>query len=448
MLAFVSDQLGKAQVDLQVQDPQGKQRLAGTLTLDNLRLYGLAPLVDALHRSRGRIDGQGRLDGSLSAPLFYGQLSLTEGELDTNLDIAAVRDLQAKMAIQGARADLSGSLDLGKGKMQLQGLLDWQGPQPRGWLTLDGKQLELGLAGYGRGRLDHQIRLDFADELHLTGQLALPWARIKVKSLPDSVVSVSPDVEVVRGRGNTAPAPAAVPFYLDVTSRLGPDVTLNAMGLQTQLVGRLKASQQPGKSLQLNGEINLVNGRYRAYGQNLEIRSGKLIFSGNPDQPLLAVEAVRSEEAMEDEDVTVGVRVSGLASAPKVTLFSDPEMSQADKLSYLLRGRSSTASGGSGDDMMAAMLLGAGIGQAGGVVTGVAESLGFSDVALDTAGSGDDTQVSISGYIMPGLQVQYGVGVFTSISEVKVKYELLPRLYIQALSGLNQALDLFYKFEF
>ena len=133
----------------------------------------------------------------------------------------------------------------------------------------------------------------------------------------------------------------------------------------------------------------------------------------------LAVEAVRSEDAMEDEDVTVGVRVSGLATAPKVTLFSDPEMSQADKLSYLLRGRSSNASGGSGDDMMTAMLLGAGIGQAGGVVTGLAESLGFSDVALDTAGSGDDTQVNISGYVMPGLQVQYGVGVFTSISEVK-----------------------------
>lgn len=447
-LDFLSEVLGQALVDLQVQDPQGKQQLAGTLSLDNLRLYGLAPLVDALHRSRGRIDGQGRLAGSLTAPLFYGQLRLSEGELDTNLDIATVRELQAKMDVQGARADLSGSLNLGKGKMQLQGVLDWQSPVPRGWLTLDGKQLELGLAGYGRGRLDHAIRLDFSDEVRLTGQVALPWARIQVKSLPDSVVSVSPDVEVVRGKTQTVEPAATVPFYLDVTTTIGPDVKLNAMGLQTQLAGRLKASQLPGKSLQLNGEINLVEGRYRAYGQNLEIRDGKLMFSGNPDQPLLAVEAVRSADAMEDEDITVGVRVSGLATAPKVTLFSDPEMSQADKLSYLLRGRSSNASGGSGDDMMTAMLLGAGIGQAGGVVTGVAESLGFSDVALDTAGSGDDTQVNISGYIMPGLQVQYGVGVFSSISEVKVRYELMPKLYIQALSGMSQALDLFYKFEF
>ena len=67
---------------------------------------------------------------------------------------------------------------------------------------------------------------------------------------------------------------------------------------------------------------------------------------------------------------------------------------------------------------------------------------------LVSSGSGDETQVSISGYLMPGLQLQYGMGVFTSISEVRLRYELMPRLYVQVMSGLNQALDLFYKFEF
>ena len=66
---------------------------------------------------------------------------------------------------------------------------------------------------------------------------------------------------------------------------------------------------------------------------------------------------------------------------------------------------------------------------------------------MDSTGSGDETQVSISGYLMPGLQLQYGMGVFTSISEVRLRYELMPRLYVQVLSGLNQALDLFYKAE-
>lgn len=97
---------------------------------------------------------------------------------------------------------------------------------------------------------------------------------------------------------------------------------------------------------------------------------------------------------------------------------------------------------------MAGLLLGAGLSQAGGVVSGVVEAFGFSDVSVDSKGSGDDTQVTISGYIVPKLQLQYGVGVFTAINEVTLRYELVPRLYLQAMTGLSQAIDIFYKFEF
>ena len=55
--------------------------------------------------------------------------------------------------------------------------------------------------------------------------------------------------------------------------------------------------------------------------------------------------------------------------------------------------------------------------------------------------------MTIGGEIAPGLRVSYGAGVFDSISEVKARYELLPRLYLQAVSGLNQAIDLFYQFK-
>ena len=84
--------------------------------------------------------------------------------------------------------------------------------------------------------------------------------------------------------------------------------------------------------------------------------------------------------------------------------------------------------------------------QASGVVSSIGESLGMSDVALDTAGSGDDTQVTLSAYLLPGLQFQYGVGVFSPIAEFKLRYELMPRLYLQAMSGVAQAVDIFYRF--
>ena len=34
--------------------------------------------------------------------------------------------------------------------------------------------------------------------------------------------------------------------------------------------------------------------------------------------------------------------------------------------------------------------------------------------ALDTEGVGDSSQVVVSGYVLPGLQVKYGVGIFDS----------------------------------
>lgn len=70
------------------------------------------------------------------------------------------------------------------------------------------------------------------------------------------------------------------------------------------------------------------------------------------------------------------------------------------------------------------------------------------DLSLSTAGSGDDSQVQISGYIAPGLQVKYGVGIFNSIGEFTVRYRLMKDLYVEAVSGLDSAVDLLYQFEF
>lgn len=94
---------------------------------------------------------------------------------------------------------------------------------------------------------------------------------------------------------------------------------------------------QDKKGLGLNGQIDIPSGRFHAYGQDLIVRKGQLMFSGPPDQPLLNIEAIRNPESTED-DVTAGVRVTGTADAPKLEVFSDPAKSQQEALSYLLRG--------------------------------------------------------------------------------------------------------------
>ena len=58
------------------------------------------------------------------------------------------------------------------------------------------------------------------------------------------------------------------------------------------------------------------------------------------------------------------------------------------------------------------------------------------------------TQVVVSGYVLPGLQVKYGVGIFDSLATLTLRYRLMPKLYLEAVSGIDQALDVLYQFEF
>ncbi|WKE64489.1 translocation/assembly module TamB [Gallaecimonas kandeliae] len=446
-LDFQSDSLGQLALAATVTDPQAKRKLDGQLSLKGLKLGWLAPLLPQVHSLSGEINGEGRLGGSLAQPLFFGKLALSGGGLDTNSDILTLSQLDTELAVDGAKATLSGSALVGKGKLALSGDMDWQQPPIKGQVRIQGDKLEAGYPGYGKIRLSPDLSVGIGEANSVEGKVVIPWARIKVKELPQSAVSASKDVVVVTKDGEKKEV--AVPLTMHLGVELGDDVRLEALGLKTKLKGGLALVQEPGKALRGNGEIRLADGTYKAYGQNLQIRTGSILFTGALDSPNLKLEAIRNPSTISDPDIVAGVRVTGEASQPKVELFSEPDMTQAEQLSYLLRGKGLDSNDQSdGNAVMQAMLLSAGLNQVGGLVTGVAEGLGLSDVAIDTSGSGDGTQVNISGYLAPGLQLEYGVGVFSSVGEVRVTYELLPRLYLQAVNGVNQALDIFYKFEF
>ena len=76
-----------------------------------------------------------------------------------------------------------------------------------------------------------------------------------------------------------------------------------------------------------SGSIRSRDGRFEAYGQQLEIERGILTFQGLIENPALDVRAVRKGLPVE-----AGVQVSGTAQKPTVKLISDPELPDAEKL--------------------------------------------------------------------------------------------------------------------
>lgn len=444
-LAFESNALGKLNTRMQVADPMGRGALGGELALDALKPDAFAALIPDVRELKGILSGQARFDGTLKRPLLFGDIRLRDGKVLTTSDMLTLNGLDTRLTIAGEQADIDGKVLVGKGPLTLGGSLNWATLPVQGNLTLRGKDLEAQYPGMGRVRVTPDLTIALGEQTRISGSIAIPWARINVKNLPESAVTVSDDVVIVQDAQAPAKPATTLPLWLRVQVAIGPDVQLDALGLRTHLAGQVRLSQDEGTPLAARGDIMLSDGRFRAYGQNLIIQQGRIRFSGPLDEPYLNVDAIRNPDTVED-DVTVGVKVTGPASKPTLTVYSNPTLSESERLSYLLRGKGLSTNGE--DSGMNGLLLSGAVGLGGGVVSSVGESLGLSDVSLDTTGSGDDTQVTLSAYLLPGLQLQYGVGVFSPIAEFKLRYELMPKLYLQAMTGLAQAVDLFYRFEF
>lgn len=442
-LDFVSADIGTIDTDLVIQDPSGRGALSGQLKFDGLKLSPFAPLIPEVRSLAGVISADARFDGTLKTPLLFGQLNLVEGEVQTHTDMVTLKQLKTRLKIEGNRAELDGSMLVGKGPLALGGWLSWARAPIEGSLTIQGKALEAQYPGMGRVRVSPDLAISLGEQTRVTGKIEIPWARILVKNLPESAVARSDDVTIIYDELAPPVEQTALPLEMKVAVVLGDDIRLDAMGLKTKVTGGISLNQEPEKPLSGTGQLELKEGRFKAYGQNLIIREGRIIFSGPLDKPYLNIETYRDPDTIED-NVTVGVRVTGPAAKPKITVYSEPQMPQSEQLSYLLRGKGLQTGGEDGG--FNGLLVAGAVGQVGGVVSDIGEALGMNSVALDTEGSGDNTQVTLSAYLLPGLQFQYGVGVFSPIAEFKLRYEVLPRLYLQAMSGVAQAVDIFYRF--
>nr|WP_246403772.1 translocation/assembly module TamB domain-containing protein [Halomonas stenophila] len=466
-LALTLGDSGALRLDLGVDDPLGAGRLDGRLRVEDLRLSPYRPLVAGLETLEGGLDGEVGIGGTRTTPRLDGRVELA-GLRAAGLGLPiAVTDGRVTVALAGERADIDGFLATEEGRLLISGDARW--PSPEAWraaidLQARDEPLLAALPGVGRLRLAPDLSIRATPErLRVRGDVQIPWARLEVGQVPASAVSPSPDEVILTQEearqldqaaeqvaaeapgASTAEAMERAGMVLDirVDLQLGPDMRLTAYGLETELAGGLEVRQSNGP-LQLFGDVNLEDGRFRAFGQDLIIREGILYFSGPPGEPLLNFEAIRNPASTED-DVVAGLRVTGPASSPSLEVFSEPAMDEARALSYVLRGRAPDDTGGA-DGALTSALIGVTLGQAGGAVGAIGEAFGIQDLSLDAAGTGEESQVVVTGNLTDRLSVGYGVGVFSPIAELTLRYKLWRDLYVEAVSGAAQAVDLIYTF--
>ncbi len=439
---------GQFDGQLQVTDPENRRNLAGNVNIRNFSLAMINPVFNRGEKAAGELNANLRLSGNAERPQVFGNMRLSGIDMEGNFMPFDMQPSQVTMNFNGMSSTLQGLVNTKQGQIALEGNADWS--QLNNWrarIAAKGSRVRITVPPMVRLDVSPDVVFEATPSLFtLNGSVDVPWARIVVHDVPKSAVGVSSDeVMLDKDLKPEEKQTAAIPINTNLTVHVGSNVRLDAFGLKAHLTGDLKVAQDK-QGLGLNGQINIPDGRFHAYGQDLIVQKGELLFSGPPDQPLLNIEAIRNPEATED-GVTAGVRVTGSADEPKVEVFSDPAMSQQSALSYLLRGQGLDSSG-SDSAAMTSMLVGLGVAQSGQVVGKIGETFGVSNLALDTAGVGDSSQVVVSGYVLPGLQVKYGVGIFDSLATLTLRYQLMPKLYLEAVSGIDQALDLLYRFEF
>ncbi|MFT6778664.1 MAG: translocation and assembly module TamB [Paraglaciecola sp.] len=421
--------------------------IQGELRIERFDLSAFKALIPQLDVLQGDINGQAKIDGTLGSPLLTGDLTLANGALKDESLPVAISAIQQSISLKGQRAQFKGRYKLGNGQGQMNGDIAWM-PALKGNLHISGEKLEFDYQNMIKAKVSPNINIMFEpNHLAINGEIAIPYARVKVRELPKEAISPSKDVILVdkQAQLNTSQQRLTLNILLKVDPLRTQQVKFDAFGLTTDLQGELRLQNNKNEYFG-NGNMQLVNGRYRAYGQNLIIREGDVLFTSALDRPFLSIEAIRNPSVTSDS-VVAGLRIEGVAQNPKISVFSEPVMEQQQILSYILTGRGLDESSGiSQNTILTNTLLSLGLGRSENLISKVGNKLGFEDVNLDTSGQGDGTQLSLTGTLAPGVQLRYGVGVFDSISEVAIRYELMPKLYIEAVRGLGSAIDIYYQF--
>lgn len=397
--------------------------------------------------AEGQWFGNLRFAGTLEEPLIYGRTGLFNAKLDSTKLPFEMLPSDIKLTFNGNSSTLEGHLKTPQGEVALNGSADWRTiGEGKAIVTTKGSNLRVTLPPDIEFDLTTDVTCEASSDLiKLDGAISIPWAKVSVSKLPASAVDVSDDVvRLDRPRAKKKAAGKPIPIESNLRIHIGDDVRVEAMGLKARLTGNLNVIQDNG-TLGLTGQISVPSGSFKAYGQDLLVRRGEFHFVGAVANPLLDLEAIRNPDRTAD-DVIAGIRVTGSVDSPQVAVFTDPVKSETEALSYLIRGEGLDPSGDSDNTMITSALINLGLSQGSHVFESLGDAVGISGLGFETEGVGDSSQLVVSGYVLPGLKVKYGVGIFDSLATLTLRYRVIPRLYVEAVSGVDQ--DLLYSFEF
>lgn len=483
--------LGRASIELSarpldVWQLSAQTPLQGRLQASIEDLAWFNDLLGPMWQASGRLDADVQLAGTLQLPLLNGDIrgdALGLRQLDTRMRLhqgrlrAHLRNSLLTLEEFSAQSELTAPPpalqrlldDKGRTLIATPGRISAQGRMQVGAqhsaeaeaLALEFKLDRLGVAQTpqqwlllsGQGRLNWQQA-----RLGMQASLGVDAAHWQLADL--SRPQLSDDVVVHRaGKGDRA-ARHLTPWRGEVQIGLGRHFSFSGAGARGRLAGQIQVSANAQDIPRASGTVTLVDGRYEAYGQQLEIERGILNFQGLLENPALNIVALRKGLPVE-----AGVAITGYAQAPLVRLVSEPNVPDAEKLSWLVLGRPPEHDGNDAGVLMAAVgaIFG---GQSSSATQQLKDSFGIDEisvrsgvpgqgqtmrssvVAMGGSSAGSGQVLAVGKQLSNRLRLSYEQALGGATSLVKLTLRLSDRVSLVGTSGTDAALDVFYGFSF
>ena len=394
--------------------------VSGNLKIDIPDLTALKNLMPVGQNISGTLNAEATIGGRVGEPQLGGSLN-GDNLYYVNRDLGVILDNGSlRSRLSGQQWQIQSLLfKRGNGNINLSGTVGWGGGVPA--VDVNAVFDKYGILDKPRRRLtaSGNTRLHYDDKngIILGGSLKVDegnfgFQKSGMPELDDDVVVLGEPKKETRD---------SVPFSMDIDLDLNDQVFFRGEGVDVTLGGRLKLTAQPKQDIQAVGTVAVVKGKYKAYGQDLNITKGTVSFVGPLSRPNLNIRAVRNLSP-----VGAGVEVLGNLENPRVTLVTNEPMSEKDKLSWLILNRAS--SGSDGDE--AALSTAASAFLAGKLNDriGLVDDFGLTSKRSRNAQTGElnpaEQVLTVGKQLSSELYLGYEFGLTSASQTVKLVYQL------------------------
>jgi len=427
--------------------PVTSQPLSGRIDVNLRNLAFVEGFVPEINDPAGSLVGGYDLSGTVGSPRFVGRAELQGARADVPRFGLELREARLSAVGNGTGAlTIDGSVRSGKGTLTITGQAGVPSPETPVRLAVKGNRFLASDTEEIHALVSPDLTFTAeGQKAELTGEIVIPEAKVEIEKRGEKgPVKASDDVVFVKAGQEVAPEKGGMDLTARVRFVLGKDVDIAVMGLKAEPTGSVLVIQRPGAVTRATGELKVSDGTFKAYGQDLTIERGRLVFSGPVNNPGVDLRAFRKA----DDGTVAGIEARGTLQKPEVTLWSNPTMAQTEQLSYLLLGRPLNRAQPQEGDRLANAATSLGIRGGNMLAKQLAARFGLEEARIETKGSLNEASLVVSKYLSPKLYVSFGMGLFEPVNTFRIRYLLSDKWSLQAEnSGAATGADALYTIE-